>query len=179
MHKNTTFCCKKASLIDLLLAILPEMHYFPDMTDSELIAMLQEKHSERITWYTRASFYADTAGNIFEDGVLLYLTDVTFRVYAPDFEDYFTAIDILYTDDVRKTDAIELISGHRSKINRINPISAMFTETVLALDFGKNRYRFLKIRKPEFLQLLRVAQAKQKYSLTVSARNPMQDSEEN
>ena len=166
-------------MIDLLLAISSEMHYFPDMTDSELIAMLQEKHSERITWYTRSSFYADTAGNIMKDGVLLYLTDVTFRIYAPDFEDYFTAIDILYTDDVRKTDAIEFVSGHRNKISRINPFSAMFTETLLALDFGKNRYRFLKIKTTEFKQLLRVAQAKQKYSLTVARRNPVSESEEN
>ena len=55
----------------------------------------------------------------------------------------------------------------------------MFTETVLALDFGKNRYRFLKIKTTEFRQLLRVAQAKQKYSLTVAKRNPISESEEN
>lgn len=156
-----------------------KMHYFPVMTDSELIAVLQQKHTENITWYTRSSFYADTTGVILEDGVLLYLTDVTFHCYAPGFEGSFTAIDILYTDDMRKSDAIELVSGHRNKISRINPISAMFTETLLALDFGKNRYRFLKIKTTEFKQLLRVAQAKQKYSLTVARRNPVSESEEN
>ena len=156
-----------------------KMHYFPVMTDSELIAVLQQKHTENITWYTRSSFYADTTGVILEDGVLLYLTDVTFHCYAPGFEGSFTAIDILYTDDVRKTDAIEFVSGHRNKISRINPFSAMFTETLLALDFGKNRYRFLKIKTTEFKQLLRVAQAKQKYSLTVAKRNPISESEEN
>ena len=161
------------------LAMQCKMHYFPIMTDSELIAVLQQKHSENITWYTRSSFYADTTGVVLEDGVLLYLTDVTFHCYAPGFEGSFTAIDILYTDDVRKSDAIELVTGHRNKINRINPISAMFTETVLALDFGKNRYRFLKIKTTEFRQLLRVAQAKQKYSLTVAKRNPVSESEEN
>ena len=80
---------------------------------------------------------------------------------------------------MRKSDAIEFVSGNRSKINRINPVSAMFTETVLALDFGKNRYRFLKIKTTEFKQLLRVAQAKQKYSLTVAKRNPVSETEEN
>ena len=141
------------------------------MTDSELIQMLQEKYSEKISWYTRSSFYADTAGNLIEDGVLLYLTDVTFHIYCPALEGSFQAIDILYVDDVRKSDAIEMVSGNRSKISRINPISAMFTETVLALDFGANRYRFLKIKVSEFKQILRVAQAKQKYSLTVAERN--------
>lgn len=164
---------------NLSLDIPCKMHYFPVMTDSELIGMLQQKHSENITWYTRSSFYADTTGVILEDGVLLYLTDVTFHCYAPGFEGSFTAIDILYTDDVRKSDAIEFVSGNRNKINRINPISSMFTETVLALDFGKNRYRFLKIKTTEFKQLLRVAQAKQKYSLTVAKRNPVSESEEN
>ena len=149
------------------------------MTDSELIGMLQQKHSDNITWYTRSSFYADTTGIILEDGVLLYLTDITFHCYAPGFEGSFTAIDILYTDDVRKSDAIELVSGHRNKISRINLISALFTETLLALDFGKNRYRFLNIKTTEFKQLLRVAQAKQKYSLTVARRNPVSGPEEN
>ena len=44
------------------------------MDDSKLIEMLQEKYGEKISWYTRSSFYADTAGNLIEDVVLLYLT---------------------------------------------------------------------------------------------------------
>ena len=145
------------------------------MTDSELIQKLQEKHEDQISWYTRSSFYADTAGNLVEDGVLLYLTDVTFHYYCPSLEGSFQAIDVLYVDDVRKSDVLDLIAGNRTKVSRINPIGALFTETVLALDFGANRFRFFKIKVSEFKQLLRVAQAKQKYSLTVSARNPMQD----
>lgn len=148
-----------------------KMHYFSIMTDSELIQMLQEKCGQPISWYTRSSFYADTAGNLIEDGVLLYLTDVTFHYYSPSLEGSFRAIDVLYVDDVRKSDAIEMVSGNRTKISRINPVSALFTETVLALDFGANRFRFLKIKVSEFKQLLRVAQAKQKYSLTVAERN--------
>ena len=141
------------------------------MADSELIQMLQEKCGQPISWYTKSSFYADTAENLIEDGVLLYLTDVTFHYYCPSLEGSFQAIDVLYVDDVRKSDAIDLVLGNRTKISRVNPISAVFTDTVLALDFGSNRFRFFKIKVSEFKQLLRVAQAKQKYSLTVAERN--------
>ena len=72
---------------------------------------------------------------------------------------------------MRKSDVIDLIRGNRKKVSRINPISAMFTDTVLSLDFGDNRMKFLKLKSSEFRQILRIAQAKQKYSLTVYNRN--------
>ena len=140
------------------------------MDRTAILTQLEALHG-RITWHTEASFYADTQGNLLEEGVLLYLTDVTFRIWSPALEGSFDAIDVLYTDEVRKAEVLELVSKKRAKVSRVNPISAMFTETVTALDFGGNRMRFFKFKVSEFRQLLRVAQAKQKYSLTVADRN--------
>ena len=147
------------------------MYYFPLMDDRQLIAELEKESGAKITWSTRTSFYADTEGTLLENGVFMYLTDVTFHCRGEGFDCSFDAIDVLYTDDVRRSDVIDLIQGNRRKVSRINPISAMFTETVLSLDFGDNRMKFLKLKSSEFRQILRIAQAKQKYSLTVYNRN--------
>ena len=148
------------------------MLYFPLMDDRQLIAELEKHSGGKISWNTRSSFYADTEGNLIEEGVLLYLTDVTFHCLGPEFDCSFDAIDVLYTDDVRRSDVIDLVRGNRNKVSRINPISAIFTDTVLSLDFGDGRMKFLKVKSSEFRQILRIAQAKQKYSTTVNNRNP-------
>lgn len=165
MHKYVAYS-------QTMLERCTQMLYFPLMDDRQLIAELEKHAGGKISWHTRASFYADTEGNLIEDGVLLYLTDVTFHCHGPKFECSFDAIDVLYTDDVRKSDVIDLVRGNRKKVSRINPISAIFTDTVLSLDFGDGRMKFLKIKSSEFRQILRIAQAKQKYSTTVNNRNP-------
>lgn len=149
-----------------------QMLYFPLMDDRQLIAELEKRNGVKISWHTRSSFYADTEWNLIEEGVLLYLTDVTFHCLGPEFDCSFDAIDVLYTDDVRRSDVIDLVRGNRNKVSRINPISAIFTDTVLSLDFGDGRMKFLKVKSSEFRQILRIAQAKQKYSTTVNNRNP-------
>ncbi|MFC2821373.1 MAG: hypothetical protein ACFN3H_01190 [Spirochaetales bacterium] len=147
------------------------MKYCYSMTDSDLLAYLEKKHGEKITWHAKASFYADTEGNIFEDGVLLYLTDVTFRCYAEGFNSSFEAIDVLYYDYTTKKNVIDFINGDQKRLKRINPIHAFFVDSISSLEFENHKMKFFKVKGGDFKQLLNIARAKQKYSLTVAKRN--------
>ena len=141
------------------------------MTDSETIARLEKKTGLSITWHQDCSFYADSNGTILENGVLLYLTDITFHVHADGFDDSFMAMDVLYTDPVLKTDALDFVTGKASRVKRANPFKALTNETLLSVELDGKRFMFFKMKGSQFRQLLSIAQAKQKYSKTVSDRN--------
>ena len=56
------------------------------------------------------------------------------------------------------------LEGKLEKVKRANPIKAIGKETLLALETDGKPAKFIKTNVYEFKQILRVAQAKQKYS---------------
>lgn len=141
------------------------------MEDEKVLSILEKKYGEKISWSKRCSFYADSLGHVREDGVLLYLTDVTFRIWCEDFEFSFASLDVLYTDFVLKTDAIDFVTGKIPKVHRASPFKFITTPRILCLELEGKKFLFFEMKGQEFRQLLSIAQAKQKYSHTVSDRN--------
>ena len=122
------------------------------------------------SWKTEISFYADTDRNTFEKGGIT-LDDVTFTITSDGFETSFKAIDVFFTEKVFKKDVLEFLEGKRTKVGRANPLVAFTSETLTSIELDGDRVLYLKFNSSEFKQLLKIAQAKQKYSKTVADRN--------
>lgn len=122
------------------------------------------------SWNTEISFYADTDKNTFEKGNIS-LDDVTFTITSSGFETSFKAMDVFFTEKVFKKDVLEFLEGKRTGVGRANPLIAFTSETLTSLELDGNRIIYLKFNSGEFKQLLKIAQAKQKYSKTVADRN--------
>lgn len=137
-------------------------------TDSDAI---EKEITEKSSWHEFCPFYADSEGNVSTDGVYIYLNDVTFFCKAPGFETSFKAIDVLYVDKVLKSHVLEYLEKKRSRIRRANIFAAFGAEAVTSLELDDKRMIFIKFKDMKFKQLLSIAQAKQKYSKTVSDRN--------
>ena len=132
---------------------------------------IENEIAKRSSWYEFCSFYADNQGHISENGIYIYLDDVTFFCKGPDFETSFKAIDVLYTDRVLKSHVLEYLDGKRSKVRRTSVFTSFGAETLTCIELADRRLVFIKLKDMAFKQLLSVAQAKQKYSKTVADRN--------
>ncbi|MCR5760506.1 MAG: hypothetical protein K6F82_00655 [Sphaerochaetaceae bacterium] len=139
--------------------------------EKKLTEELEKRYGKKISWSKWCTFYADSRGHLKQDGALLCLTDVTFHVWNEDFEDSFTSLDVLYTDFVLKSEAIEFAEGKIEKVHRANPFKALTKPTVLSIELEGKKFMFFEMKGQEFRQLLSIAQAKQKYSHRVSDRN--------
>jgi len=122
-------------------------------------------------WSTYCNFYADNRGHCFENGVRLSLDDVTFLVDTDGFEDSFASLDVLYNGPVLKDEVLDFLNGKTDKVRRANPLKALKLPTLLCVELEGGKILFMELKGQEFRQLLSIAQAKQKYSLTVSKRN--------
>ena len=135
------------------------------------VKSIEKEIAGKSSWHEYCSYYADSLGNVSEDGVVIYLDDVTFYCKCPDFETSFKAIDVLYTDRVLKSHVIEYLEGKRDKVHRANVFRTFGTDWLTSLELDDKRMIFIKFNDLSFKQLLSIAQAKQKYSKTVSDRN--------
>ena len=135
------------------------------------LAIFEEKLGKKISWYAEAPFYMSSLDKIIRKNVLFYLTEVTFHVYAEDFQEDFESLDIYYTYNVSKDDVKKFADGEIKTVKRLNPLFSIRKDTLLCLEFDKNIFRYVEIKGTEFKQLLSIAQAKQKYSRTVSQNN--------
>jgi len=122
------------------------------------------------SWKTEIGFYADTDRNTFDKGEIS-LDDVTFTITSDGFETTFKAMDVCFTEKVFKKDVIEFLEGKRERVGRANPLVAFTSETITSLELDDKKILYLKFNAGEFKQLLKIAQAKQKYSKTVADRN--------
>ncbi len=138
------------------------------MDIKNIVSELEKKTGSKISWYTTCNFYADSDGNLHNNGILFYQTDVTFHCYAENLDISFESLDVLYVENVLKSEAIDFVQGKVPKVHRINPFKAMFNETVTWLELEGKKMIFLDLKGTEFKQLLSIAQAKQKYSHTIA-----------
>ena len=136
-----------------------------------VVMSIENEIAKRSSWYEFCSFYADNQGHISENGVYIYLDDVTFFCKGPDFETSFKAMDVLYTDRVLKTHVMEYLEGKRSKVRRASVLAVFGADTLTCIELDGKRLIFIKLKDMAFKQLLSIAQAKQKYSKTVADRN--------
>ncbi len=128
------------------------------------ITEIERTIGKRVSWHMQCSFYADSEGNVLEDGVLLYQTDVSFHCHAENLDVSFESLEVLYVESVLKSEAIDFARGRIPKVHRLNLFSAMRKDTVTWLELEGRKMIFLGMKGTQFKQLLSIAQAKQKYS---------------
>lgn len=140
------------------------------MDREEIIKNIEKETGQRVSWLSECDLYADSEGHVIEDGVVLYQSGVRFFCRARGLDVRFAALDVLYVESALRSQAIEFARGERTRVQRVNPIMAMFKDTVTWLELEQKRMIFLGLKGMQFKQILSVAQAKQKYSLTVAER---------
>ena len=125
--------------------------------------------SNNTAWQTHCPYYADTDKTEKPDGITLSQDGVCFSICSADgFSFTFEALDVLFTDSVKKSDVQAFIAGTLDKVKRANPLTSIGAPKLLSLELEGGKTLYLELKGPQFKQLLSIAQAKQKYSRTVT-----------
>ncbi len=135
------------------------------MDTKEILSQLENRFSKKISWYLFSPFYADTEGNISEDGVLLFNIDTRFHCYNQNIDTSFDAIDVLTIEHAKKENVMAFLSGGNSKLKCMGTLPAVFCDSVDVIELDNKRTVFLKIKGTQFKQMLKIAASKQKYSM--------------
>ena len=129
--------------------------------------IIEKKINKNITWYEPCLFYADSPGKRCSDHAIICLSEVTFYIIDTDFEDSFTAMDIIYVDMVLKDDVISFIHNKKNKVKRANPLTTIGRKKIISLALEGKRFIYLEMKTNQLRQIIQIAKAKQKYSLEI------------
>lgn len=134
------------------------------MEIKERLEQLERRYGKRITWYYESPFYADSDGNISENGCILFCMETSFYCVTDKSELSFEAMSVLSLQHASKTVALDYATRKTEKLRCLGSIPALFVDSVDVIELENDRIVFLKLKGTEFKQMLKIAASKQKYS---------------
>ncbi len=136
------------------------------MSFEEKLVQKAEKETKcRVSWKSHLDFYADTDGNIAENGAFVCQAEYTFYVSDGNFEASFLAPDVNFKDLATKKNALAFVHKEHPKLKYTSPVMLIFGDAVYVYEFDNNRKVFAKSKNNELGRLIDIAISKQKYSL--------------
>ncbi len=133
--------------------------------EEKLIRKAEQETGGKVSWKSHLDYYADTDGNIAENGAFVCQAEYTFYISDGNFETSFYAPDVNFTDLTVKKNALAFIRKETPKLKYTSPIMLLFGDAVYVYEFDNNKKIFAMSKANQFGRLIDMAISKQKYSL--------------